>query len=329
VKEADFRPADILARYLALCREDAAAVLRREAEFVTVPCPGCGAEASEPAFTKNGYHYHTCAACQSLYLRQRPTTEVLAEVNNGAASAAYWADCFYPNVIERRRESVYRTRALYAQQLQQQYGQTFRRLLDVGAGCGIYAEELRRAMPAVDIAVVEPGPRFAATCREKGFETHMCLLEELPADVPPACYGSCFEVLEHLYSPLAFLQVMARALRPGGVVFLTSLCCDGFDVQALWERHPNIYPPQHINILSLAGYRQLFERAGFTDIRLTTPGKLDVDIVRNHLPAADQPRVLRHLLQGGDETFLRDFQLFLAEHRRSSHVWITASRGAA
>jgi SAM-dependent methyltransferase len=326
MKERDLRPRTVQDRYLELCAQDAATLLAEAAQFTPVACPACGATASEPAFIKQGYHYHTCAVCHSLYLHLRPTPAQLAQVNNHGVSATFWAEEFYPQVVEKRRIPVYGKRATYARQLAAAYQTEFRHLMDIGAGCGVYAEELRKVLPEASISVLEPAPRFAADCRQKGFTTYECLLDELPATVAPVCLCTSFEVLEHLHAPADFLRGIARILRPGGVVLLTSLCCDGFDIQTMWEQHRNVYPPHHINILSLDGYRRLFAAAGFTDIRITTPGTLDVDIVRSQLPEAQWPRFLRTLFRRGDETVVRELQTFLADNQLSSHCWVTARR---
>lgn len=93
----------------------------------------------------------------------------------------------------------------------------------------------------------------------------------------------CFEVLEHVHNPLAFLKSLIRLVRPGGLVLVTTLCISGFDLQVLWDRSHHIAPPHHINFPSITGIRNLFTRAGAKSIEIPTPCKLDVDIVPNGL----------------------------------------------
>ncbi len=74
----------------------------------------------------------------------------------------------------------------------------------------------------------------------------------------------------------------------------------------------------------MQGFERLFDRAGLVDITITTPGQLDVDIVRNAAkrdPALlDEQRFLRNLL--ADDRNAAAFQRFLVEQRLSSHVWV-------
>jgi len=73
----------------------------------------------------------------------------------------------------------------------------------------------------------------------------------------------------------------------------------------------------------------LLTRTDFSNIRIFTPGKLDVDIVKNFV--AEKPdilagqRFIKNLL-GRNEGTLNDFQMFLSDHRFSSHCWIWAEK---
>lgn len=94
----------------------------------------------------------------------------------------------------------------------------------------------------------------------------------------------------------------------------------------MWERHRNVYPVNHINILSTLGFRAAMERVGFADVRITTPGRLDLDIIRSQMPPDEIPRFLRTLFARGDEALLARFQEFLAANGLSSHVWVVAEK---
>jgi SAM-dependent methyltransferase len=126
----------------------------------------------------------------------------------------------------------------------------------------------------------------------------------------------CFEVLEHAHDPVDFIKNLARLARPGGVIFVTTLCIDGFDLQTLWQQSNQISPPHHLNFLSVLGFEKLFTRAGLVDIQITTPGKLDVDIVRNTLqqePNLFANQKFMHRLIG-DEIIAAEFQKFLVKN---------------
>lgn len=75
--------------------------------------------------------------------------------------------------------------------------------------------------------------------------------------------------------------------------------------------------------LSAQDAAKCLQRAGLVDITVSTPGQLDVDIVRNAVqrnPALlQEQRFLNNLLADANAA---TFQRFLAEHPLSSHVWV-------
>ena len=142
---------------------------------------------------------------------------------------------------------------------------------------------------------------------------------------------TAFEVLEHTFDPSAFVAACARLVRPGGVLLLTTLTIDGFDLQTLWSRSRQISPPQHLNFLSVEGIGRVLTRAGLEVHDLSTPGRLDVDIVRN--AATDQPgleigRFASTLLRASEPT-REAFQNFLRANGLSSHLRCIARKPLA
>jgi SAM-dependent methyltransferase len=206
-------------------------------------------------------------------------------------------------------------------------------VIDVGAGYGLFLEEYRRQRPDTRLLAIEPGRKLAAVCRTKGFETLEVPVEDAASWAGTADLAVCFEVLEHVYSPIEFVESMARLLKPGGQALVSSLGADGFDIQVLWDRSRSVSPPHHLNFPSVEGFRRLFDRAGLEGVTVLTPGRLDVDIVRNAVAAdpsiADGNRFLRLLLDKRSAVVHDAFQQFLAAHALSSHVWVLAAKPAA
>ncbi|MEQ9364470.1 MAG: SAM-dependent methyltransferase, partial [Leptospirales bacterium] len=133
------------------------------------------------------------------------------------------------------------------------------------------------------------------------------------------------EVIEHVFSPRGFAESVARLARPGGHVLLTGLGYEGFDILNLQELSNSIFPPHHINFLSIKGFERLFSDCGMTDIEVRTPGRLDVDIVLNSGHGGEFMRVLA---ERGEEA-VADLQALLVKHKLSSHIWAFARKGEA
>ena len=65
-----------------------------------------------------------------------------------------------------------------------------------------------------------------------------------------------------------------------------------------------------------------------SDINITTPGKLDLDIVRNAIKNDNSilknQKFIRYLLN--DDKIAKNFQIFLSNNCLSSHAWIIAKK---
>jgi SAM-dependent methyltransferase len=330
MKEHDIRPEALLQRYLELSALDAercfGGMPRHE-----VPCVACGVPGPSHQFVKNGFGYASCTSCGTLFQSPRPSLEAYESFYRESESSRYWADVFFPAVAEARRERIFRPRAERLAELCCDKGIVIERLIEVGAGYGIFLDEWRRLSPSTELLAVEPSASLAAHCRAKGLVVEETIAEKLAGYDGHADIVVCFEVFEHVHDPLSFLKTLTRLARPGGYVFVSTLCADGFDIQVLWEASNSIFPPHHINFLSVAGMKSVFGRAGLLDVDVSTPGKLDVDIVRN--AAAKQPGLLKgqRFVQKlvADDNLGIAFQTFLAQNRLSSHAWVVGRRPAA
>jgi 2-polyprenyl-3-methyl-5-hydroxy-6-metoxy-1,4-benzoquinol methylase len=258
----------------------------------------------------------------------RPTRDAIDRYYRESDSSKFWAERFFPETAEARREQMFRPRAEMIAGLVGRIDVPVPRVVaDVGAGYGIFLEELKRLAVFDDVVAIEPSTDLARSCAARGFRVIQCPVEDVaPQDLRAAVMTS-FEVLEHLFAPVEFLKSIRRLLAPGGVLVFTTLTSSGWDIQTLWERSKSVSPPHHINLLSTEGLTRLVELAGLELIELATPGKLDVDIVHNMMnddATLELPRFARYVLQRrGPETW-EALQAFLQEHRLSSHVRVVA-----
>jgi len=327
MKESDIRPESLLKRYLELSEQDAklcfAEIPRRD-----IPCVACESEELVREFEKNGFAYSSCQNCGTLFQSPRPSIEAFEAFYRNSVSSRYWAEEFFPAVAEARREKIFRPRVDRLRNICSAKAIVIEQLIDVGAGYGIFLDEWRNSNPVTQLLAVEPSSLLAAECREKGFEVVEEIAENVSGYNNYADLVVCFEVLEHVYDPLTFVQTLTGLVKPGGYVFVSTLCVDGFDIQTLWDKSNSIFPPHHINFLSVAGFERLFVRAGLVDIDVSTPGQLDVDIVRNAIKR--EPDLLngQRFLQriATDNDMAVNFQKFLVANRLSSHAWVIGKK---
>lgn len=329
MKEHDIRPKPLLDEFFRRLKHDADRLARRRPQFVTVDCPFCGADQSEPAFEKDGFPYEECSTCGSLFACPRPTAEALAEYAAHSDAVEYWSTHFYKETADARRAQMFRPRAVLAADLvRRELVPAQGSLADVGAGYGLFLEEARALSAFGELIGIEPDARLASICRNGGFSVVEQQIEDIEPGALAVDLATAFEVLEHVFDPLAFLRACAGILAPGGVLLFTTLTVSGYDIQVLWEASRSVSPPQHLNFASVEGMERLIPRAGLEVISITTPGRLDVDIVRNRVeaePSLDVPRFARTIARA-PEPVRAAFQQFLSDNGLSSHIQCLARK---
>ena len=328
MKESEIRPAHLLETFLALCAEDAVTYFS-ESPRQDIFCPACGENHMTRSFEKWGFGYATCDACGTLYQTPRPPVENFARFYQESPSAKYWSTVFFSTVAEARRMLLFRPKVDEIMTFCEKEGFSPGVVADVGAGFGLFLEEWRAKMTQARLIAIEPNPAMAEICRSKGLEVVQCFAEDASSLREEVDLIVALEVIEHVHDPLKFCMSLGRLLKSGGRILLTGLTVDGFDIQVLWDEAKGVSPPQHINFISVRGFKELMTRAGFKKVTVFTPGKLDVDIVKNALKeranVLDNQRFLNHLL-GQEEAALKAFQEFLRDNQMSSHCWVWAEK---
>ncbi len=329
MRESEIRPKDIFNRYLALSQEDIEFFFSDKTGFVDVECPACGADSRIPGLNKLGFEYALCADCGTLYMTPRPTEDQLNTYYRDAKSVKFWSTSFYKETVEARRAKIFQPRAQMLAELVQtdRFANHGGVVVDIGSGYGIFLEEVEKLGIFQKIMGIEPNPDMAEICRQRGFEITQKPVEAVKVGEINAGIATAFEVLEHVFAPVEFLRATRSVLGDHGHLLFTTLTVSGFDIQVLWEHSKSVYPPHHINLISVEGMQRLVERAGLVLENLSTPGKLDVDIVRNMLaekPDIEVPRFVSYLVTQCSEETGQAFQRFLADNRLSSHIRVIA-----
>jgi SAM-dependent methyltransferase len=332
MKEEEIRPAAIFEEYLALAREDIATYFSAAPRH-DVSCPACGSRDCRPAFAKDGFSYCECPACGTLFVTPRPDESAFSRFYEDSKSVRFWATSFYKETERSRQELIIRPKAALAAAIIRKYlpAEAGRApvIADIGAGYGGFCTALREVLPApYEIVGIEPALALQEVCRQKGIAVVPKFLEEVsPEDIPGhrLAAATSFELLEHLYDPGRFIRHCHGLLQDGGLLILTTLNGQGFDLRMLGDASKSISPPHHINFFNPASVTILLEREGFEVLEITTPGKLDVDIVAKQL-ADVKCDFMRDFIRGSDAAVREKFQELIRETKTSSHMMIVARK---
>lgn len=320
MKEEEIRPKELLDRYLELSAKDGATLDSKD--FVEIDCPACHSKNSKTQFKKNNYTYKKCPQCNSLFCSPRPNQKQLDSLYFGSESSKFWSNVFFPSVADARREKLFRPKAQKIAQMIQQKQMNVSSICDVGAGYGLFLQEIKNALPNVKLYAIEPDSTSAEQCRKKNIETLVATAESSEEWSNKFDLVISSEVIEHVFDLKRFIDSISKVVKPGGYCLLTGLGYEGFDILTLQEKSKAVSPPHHLNFISLNGYSNLLIECGFHNIDAWTPGELDVDIVLNSDYNSEFIDVLK---SRGPET-IKAFQKFLSENKLSSHTWILAQR---
>ena len=330
MKEFEIRPQQLFDTYLEISKKDIDIFFSEHDRFESIACPACLSTEMELSFIKYGFSYQTCTKCGSLFVSPRPTSEMINDFYKQSASSKFWAEQFFPRTAEARREMIFKLRAQVIGDIVSKYNAHKPvSIIDVGAGYGIFLEEIKKNKDFSEVYAIEPNIELAKCCRGKNIRVIEKPVEKVNKSEVQASVICSFEVFEHLYDPEAFIMSMKSLLKPGGLMVFTTLTISGFDLQILWDRSKSISPPHHINFFSTEGLKKLIKRCGLIELEISTPGKLDVDIVKNtyeEYPDLQLPRFLTYIFKNRDSITLNQFQSFLSANSLSSHARVIARK---
>lgn len=331
MKEEEIRPDVLFSEYLSLTEKDGKTYFCNTPLY-RIPCPACKNEEGDFLFRKGEFDFEECPKCGLLYVNPRPTEENFTEFYETAPSIKYWATHFYKHTEDSRRKLLIRPKAVRVKEIIHQFAPALTKndcILDIGAGYGVFCEELQALFQNIpEIIAVEPSQELQEVCKNKKIQTIGKFFERVTkSDIGKKriIAATSFELLEHLANPDRFINHCYSVLPKGALLILTTLNWRGFDLQVLRHKSRNIQPPTHINFFTPTSIEILLKRHSFDIVEITTPGKLDVDIVSKQVSDINGD-FLSQLIIESDDNVKQKFQKFLQEANLSSHMMVVAKR---
>ena len=322
--EEEIRPEALFDELLRLNRGDIEEYFT-SSSYRNINCPACG-ERGRFSFNKDGFNFDECPSCKTLYVSPRPDKASFDQYYTDSESTKFWATTFYKATQKNRREMLWKPKAKLIDQTLEKFSQDTEMIVDIGGGYGVFMEEFLK-IRALDHLVIEPSNYLSQICREKGLNVKQKFLEDIERHefcTSKKVYVS-FELFEHLHDPKAFLQTLERLMQKGDLFIFTTLSGMGVDIQTLWEDSKAISPPMHLNFFNPKSVTILLENLGFKVLEVTTPGKLDINIMENNI-AQVKDRFWRNFIEASNDEEKADMQKFIAENRLSSHMMITCQK---
>lgn len=308
------KPLDGLLRYRAHCLEETRKALqgrsRRRAHS-----PAGGARLESFGYVE-GFEYLRCPESGSIFLARLPDSADWARLLAEVSCYRHSPQAFHSGIEQSRSETVYMPKLEWIESTLRLQGISKPRLMEVTTPPSDFTPLLKGSDSFEELLTADETELVIQGRDAKGGSK-----DRVQAAV-------LLESLDRSDDPAALLGAVAGCLMEGGLLFVTSLVCSGFDMAVLGLRNVYLYPPDRANCFSLRGLELLLSRAGFALLEVSTPGVLDVEIVQAHLRhglAVPLSTFERELLNADEETHAL-FQEFLQQGRMSSFARIVGRK---
>ena len=325
--ELQIRPHEEIAEWRRLVAAGIDERWRDRAGWNTVSCPCCADEAATPAFSRGSVAYSECRSCGTLFAPQRPDEAALRSWFRDSDASRYWRDTLLAATGANRRESIVLPRAQWILDGVAEYVPKAKKLVDVSANGRPLVDEVLAGAPTLEAVLAG-----AAADLESQSRGPISVAPTAVADLAtlgPAQLVTAIDAFDRAANLRALVAAVHATLEPGGVLFATLPVASGFEVQALWHRSPSVFPPDRMNLPTVNGLVRLFAGPSWELLELSTPGVLDVEMVRRAIeqaPDVEWPRALRALVPAANTSGHEQFIEYLQARRLTSFARLVARR---
>lgn len=323
LRELEIRPQDKFNQYVEMIKKDAEQILSHREDFEElIICPACTHPKFEAAFSKHEFQYVRCLNCRSLFVSPRPSAKMLTYFYHTSSAIKYWNKEVAVITSEARGKYVFAPRVLWVEDVISEYGQRQSTILDYHSKYPELLTILRSRSSFESFLLFKPLAHVLDECKLNDYT----IIDRCEEDIAGAI--TAMEVIERAHDPWKDVSVINKLLKEKGFLFITTMS-NGFDIQVLGQHAPNIIPLTHLNLLSIEGISTLLSRSGFEVIELSTPGRLDIEMVvsvAKDTPELSLPPWIDDLVRRRSERTHEAFQEFLQIGRLSSHLRLVAHK---
>lgn len=303
-------------------------LLKYKKQFVKTPCPACNRKNSKYYLKKNGFRYYICQNCRTYFVNPRPNLEVLKQFYKQSKVYEYFNKFIFPQTEKVRSKKIFLPRVNKIIKICK--NKIKPSMMDVGAGYGTFLKNAKKSGFFGKLLAIEPSIDGAKSCKKAKLKVYENILENLNVKlIGKYDIITSFEVIEHMFSPIKFLNLVKKFIKKNGLLIITCPNGEGFDIQLL-KKDSNSIDHEHLNYFNPNSIKKLYERAGFKIVQIFTPGMLDIDIVINSLNKKktilreSESFLCKFILENKDQKIRDNFQKFLIENKLSSNMWVVA-----
>ena len=170
-------------------------------------------------------------------------------------------------------------------------------------------------------------PLWRKSVKKKKFEVVQKFLENVQKqDLPKNNkFFTCFELIEHLHDPSKFIKNVGKLMNKGDLFIFTTLSSTGADILTLWNNSRSVSPPHHINFFNPRSIEIFLKKHKFKILEVSTPGKIDIDIMEND-KLLIRDRFWKNFLALGTRKDKVKMQNLITDLNFSSHMMVVCKK---
>ncbi|MGE0385353.1 MAG: class I SAM-dependent methyltransferase [Gammaproteobacteria bacterium] len=241
-------------------------------------CPVCGAAGRAPLFEKGGHAYLRCTGCGFIMSEARAAAGALAAAYDAAYTGTYIAKSAAK--LARCRRAVRRIVRRYVRG---------GRWLDVGCSAGFLVRAAQDA--GFDAFGIDVEPAGIAHAREHLGLTQVECGALDGARFAPASFDviTLYDVIEHVPDLNATVALLARLLRPGGVIEIRTPDAGHWRTPRRLQDWNEVKPGEHLYHFTRATLGRLLERHGLRIVARRLALKPGLKVYVRHANRASPP----------------------------------------
>ena len=323
LKEKNIRPDLLMKKAKIFFKKDLEYLLSKKKSFVKSNCPACNSKNKKLFLKKNCFLYFSCEKCKTFYSTPRPCEKTLNIFYKNSKLYDYWIEHIFPATEKIRYKKIFSPRATKIVQICKKFKIKRDKILDIGAGFGTFCSVLKKKSLFKKVMALELNDEAAKEMLKKNIDVINKPLEKLTAkDLGDINVFTLFEVIEHLHNPYNFLLKIKKIASKQALVIFTCPNGMGFDISFLGKNSESI-DHEHLNYFNPKSVYNLAKRAGFEVLQVTTPGTLDVDILKNKYECGEfltKNNFFPQIFE--DQEKIKGLQNFLINNNLSSNMWV-------
>ncbi|MCR5799059.1 MAG: class I SAM-dependent methyltransferase [Lachnospiraceae bacterium] len=274
-------------------------------------CPVCHIPSGEYYYTKWGVDYLCCMNCRSIYAVCDDS--IAKDYQNLSELITLRVDKTYQNELLKNREEMWGEFIEWAE---------YRAFRFLRKNKGLNIVDIGNRMEGYSNMI-----KAAPFCERYDLRDSILCSDSHTINKGEADIVFWFDQLQKELNPSEKISMIRKELKECGLLFVGTRAGSGFDIITLKEKNTNIYPYEHILLVSVKGLTKLLEDNGFEVLEITTPGVMDVKYVKESIEeVGDREGFVRYLLEESSPGILQDFQRFLQKGCLSSFVRVIARR---